>query len=184
MGSYLLFNGLFKDSFDNLYKEIKIVYANGSDTYYGENASVLKIMPQGSLMFMYISFVDLNNNEITACYPVYKNRDGGTYYTNLTAWRSEAFKHLTILEDNTNYNGGVFSNFDNSRTALSTFNIGNTGVLTPNNDTNIFTLFTSAFSSLTSLFAIQIFPNISLGLLFFLPLVVGIIIAIIWIVKR
>lgn len=41
-----------------------------------------------------------------------------------------------------------------------------------------------AFKSLTPIFTIQILPGITLGLLFFLPLIVGIIVLIIWVIKR
>jgi len=49
---------------------------------------------------------------------------------------------------------------------------------------NVFTLLGGAFTSLISLFKIELLPGISIGLLFFMPLIVGIILLIIWLVKR
>lgn len=49
---------------------------------------------------------------------------------------------------------------------------------------SVFTLIGRAFSAVGGFLAIQIMPGLSLGILLFAPLIVGIIIAVIWIVKR
>lgn len=49
---------------------------------------------------------------------------------------------------------------------------------------SVFTLIGLAFSAVAGFLAIQIMPGLSLGVLLFAPLIVGIIIAVIWIVKR
>ena len=47
-----------------------------------------------------------------------------------------------------------------------------------------FSLISTAFNAVVGLFTIQIFPGLTLGLLVLLPLIAGIIVLIIWIVKR
>lgn len=65
------------------------------------------------------------------------------------------------------------------------------GYIAPNGTLNnniglssVFTLIASAFSAVGGFLAIQIMPGLSLGILLFAPLIVGIILAIIWLVKR
>lgn len=53
-----------------------------------------------------------------------------------------------------------------------------------NGDINAFSLLTKAFNSISNVLSIQIFPNISLGVFLFIPLVVGIIFAVIKIIKK
>lgn len=106
--------------------------------------------------------------------------DTGAFY-----FSNDGYKPLSLDIVLPNVNGDVsslISGFKNS-------NIFDLGSITSNtNDSanigNAFTLIGSAFTSLAGLFNIGIIPGITIGVLLFIPLIVGIILAIVRLIKK
>lgn len=96
-----------------------------------------------------------------------------------STWVSQSYRDITFISP---INESILTNLDKLNNAL----LGS-GSLSNSSDIGLdsaFTLLGQAFSSVAGLLAIQVLPNITLGLLLFLPLIIGIIITIIWVVKR
>lgn len=177
------------------YDTLKI-YATALDnntyvSYDGKNAVKFQGANTGyAFINMLVYENSYTNKSIMVCSINSIIREGGeAVVLNSYKWINDNYKYIKILDSSFNPATNFFGQNGNSGLSiLQTGNNNNIGFITSttiiNSNYNPFTLFTTAFSSLTSLMNIQIIPGLTLGLLFFLPLVVGIIIAIIWIVKR
>ena len=111
----------------------------------------------------------------------YLNSDSDTCINQNVSWLGSEYKtlHFYKVVDEQSYYYQVLTMANNNLVANG-FNNGTTDVGLG----GAFSLLATAFSSLSGILAISLFPGITLGLLLFLPLIVGIIIAIIWLIKK
>lgn len=192
--NYVFEVGMFKS---NGYFFNKVVvqfdYTNGLD-YYQDNSGTL-IHPTNTSMewntwtditFVRMSYQLDNNNMVEVCGRELGLYGGDTAYRPYTAsWVNDNYRNIEFIEINT------FREI-NKRTIVDIFamanntidNVGYHDGIADIGLQNVIGLFTLAFSSLVPILSISILPNITIGLLLFMPLIAGIIIAIIWIVKR
>ena len=169
---------------------IRLVFVDANGTNYFESPGSTLVRTNNNtnlVQFNYMEYINtMYNISVMVC-----SRNFRTYYntssssTNMAldfgvTWTNSNFQVLNFIteldsEDLTKLN--QFNNYD-----LYT---GSTSV--PTDDVglgNVFTLLSGAFGAITSIFAIQLLPGISIGLFFFMPLIVGIILFIIWLIKR
>lgn len=104
-----------------------------------------------------------------------------TYIYYNASWLGEQYKTLSIY--------GSLDTYTESILSMANNNIDLNGFSTGNYQSDIglgsvFALLTTTFQSFIPLMSIQIIPGITIGLLLFMPLIAGIIILIVWIVKR
>lgn len=101
----------------------------------------------------------------------------GYGYSNSTTWVVDNFRYLTIK-------GGYRNAVE--RNQLYSFN--NNNQYTPANigtgDANVFNLFSNVFTAVAPILSIMILPNITIGMLVFIPLVAALIFFIIHIIKK
>ena len=111
----------------------------------------------------------------------YLNSDSDTCINQNVSWLGSEYKtlHFYKVVDEQSYYYQVLTMANNNLVANG-FNNGTTDVGLG----GAFSLLATAFSSISGILAISLFPGITLGLLLFLPLIVGIIIAIIWLIKK
>lgn len=96
-----------------------------------------------------------------------------------TSWTSDRYRTINFLYELSAQDSAYFSKFNHwGEGYSSTPSSGDIGL------GNVFTLLGQAFSSWLPIFGMEVVPGISLGLLIFTPLIVGIIILVIWLVKR
>lgn len=111
---------------------------------------------------------------------VYTTENSITRYLllNSTTWENDAFRLLTF--------DAPIS--DALKVAIQSFNNNNqgeyAGVFYDDNTMNVFTLVASAFSGLLPILNVMILPNITIGILLFIPLVAMLVFTIIRIVKK
>lgn len=118
--------------------------------------------------------VDANNLFMTANYQ----------FLSTSSWTNDDYRYITFIDKLslderdflTSFNSNEFggNGFDD----ITIISGGNGSVI------DVFTLLGNAFASLQNFLSINILPAISIGTLLFLPLVVGIVITIFWLIKR
>ena len=168
-----------------VFDTIRFWYGSGWASYYVDDEGVVKLptSPYWSYTGLYyvnsitghtlivnlpnsVSSYNSSGDSITA-------RIKGSY------WVSDSYRYIYFndsLSDSVIVNLNQYNSFTNSDSGYSSG--GNYGL------TNVFTLISNSFSSCLPFLSIEIVPGITIGLLILLPLVAGIIIAIIWVVKR
>lgn len=99
-------------------------------------------------------------------------------YLSTTTWRDSNFRKIIFLENLSQDNYVLITSFNNNQP----FN-GN-GFISNGATTDVFILLSTAFTSLNDFWIIQILPGITIGTLFFLPLVVCIVMTVFYMVKR
>lgn len=94
------------------------------------------------------------------------------------------YRSMEILENSgTKFNTPKYN--DVSIVELWKMDLNNyIGISNPQTEVNVFTMLSKAFNSITSVLSIEILPHMSLGLFLFVPLVVGIVFAVIKIIKK
>lgn len=172
-----------------LFTEINLYYIQGNGTAYFEN-------PQGTL-------VKINNNS-NLYYFSYMTYDNVRDDTSIMVAQRRFRSYYNSSSDTTNMALDFGSDWVNSEYQyidfiaplsvsqlnwLSQFNTNQyiNGISTGVNNiglSNVFVLLSTSFSSLLPILRIEILPSITIGLLVFMPLIVGIITFIIWLVKR
>lgn len=164
------------------FNDISLTYVSALATSFDDSGE-----PVASTGFGYYSFMAFSNsitNKMlvvnTRNYSSYtKGNAQGIYFIRSSDWASGSYKNLELLFTPTSEQLSILNTLNNdSNIPNQTYSKEDIGL------GGAFTLLGQAFSSVAGLLAIQVLPNITLGLLLFLPLIVGIIIAIIWIVKR
>lgn len=177
------------ESNGQLFDRIKLWYINALSMRYidSNSGNIYACTRQDLMYYSYMEYINTTTEETIAVN--FRN-----FYIGNDPSASNSVQ--TALDNgsnwvNTDYRVLKFQNpFDNDqRNSLAQFNNDtNLNGLTPTSSNvglgNVFTLMGSAFSGLSGLLAIQILPNITIGLLLFIPLIVMIILAVIWIVKR
>lgn len=191
---YIFEVGLFKS---NGYYFNKVIvqfdYTMALD-YYQDNSGTL-IHPTNTsddwttwtdITFVRMAYQFDDNTAVQVCGRELGFYGGDTAYRPYTAsWVNDDYRNIEFLAINT------FREI-NRRTIVDIFamanntidNVGYHDGVADIGLQNVIGLFTLAFSSLIPIMSISILPNITIGLLLFMPLIAGIIIAIIWIVKR
>lgn len=110
----------------------------------------------------------------------YLDADSHTVINENVSWLSAEYRTITFYQniDTQGYNYQLLSMANNNLIANGFNNVSDVGL------GGAFGVLGLAFSSISGLLSIALFPGITLGFLLFLPLITGIIIAVIWVVKR
>lgn len=101
-----------------------------------------------------------------------------TYLIKGSTWKANSYRYLVFQGELTPEQRESLECFNND--SFSGFSQVNENVGLG----NVFNILGQAFVSLRGILSIELLPNISIGLLVFMPLIVGIILTIIWLVKR
>lgn len=130
--------------------------------------------------FLSMEYVNSATNfTITACNRTSFTQGDNNYIDFLPAWSNQGFKELQFQNQiDSLFNRSVFNSLSdteqlNTPTAHTDIGMG-----------NAFSLIGQAFTAWLPILSVSVIPGITLGTLIFLPLIAGIIILIIWIVKR
>lgn len=164
------------------FNDINLTYLSAQATSFDDSGE--PVISNGYGYYSFMSFTNSITGKIlvvnTRNYSSYIKGSGqGIYFTRSSDWVSGSYKNLELLFTPTSEQLSILNTLNNdSNVPNQTYSKEDIGL------GGAFTLLGQAFSSVAGLLAIQVLPNITLGLLLFLPLIVGIIIAIIWIVKR
>lgn len=167
-----------------VFDTIKIWYFKGYSMRYLDGTIQVNDN-QGTAYYNYMEYIDSTLG--TTVMVNYRNFVNGnvegsvqTYLTNGSEWVNENYRVLIFNTELTPNQTTHLSQFNNQ-------NFNNNGFSAIGEDVgvgNVFSLMGSAFAGLTALWSIQLLPNITLGLLLFMPLIVIVIITIIKLVKR
>ena len=173
----------------DLFNQIKIYYANGyasrymkmaSGGYSASNFNVLSSAGFGyyTAMIYYNTVSEKSVVVNSRNYGQFTDSDGNlqVYIANSSTWLSSTYRTIRLAsESEETLKLSVFN--ENSYNTIN-FSGSDVGL------GNVFTLITQAFSSFIPILSINVIPGITIGLLLFLPLITGIIIFIVWLVKR
>lgn len=109
----------------------------------------------------------------------YQTSNGGfTYYQdNSSTWVNPNYQNLVFLMDLTVDEQNFLISFNNN-------NYGSYNGQIYSNGSDVFTLLSLGFTSLTAFLEINILPGISIGVLLFMPLIVGIVVILFHILKK
>lgn len=153
--------------------------------YYDFGDGNIKKGPDGSEQGSYLylmygnSFTNtlkiVNSRDQIAFMPT--NSSYAYYYANSSTWVNDNYRNITFLQNMSN----------DLKTKIESFNNNNQNSFSGNiyvDGGDIFTLLGTAFNSLGDFFGLAILPGISIGVLFFLPLIVGIIVVMFHILKK
>lgn len=174
--------GLFLSN-GKLYDKIVIDYMDSGGCYFLIN-STLTLGTSGMLTYHALGFGISGTNT----YDFVNYRDQSqyikvgtgevphTYYESSSTWVNDSWRYLTFSRKLSNDENITLNKFNNNNQYVPS-EVG-TG------DGNIFNLFTSVFQSIAPILAVTILPNLTIGILIFIPLVVGIIIFIIDKIKK
>lgn len=184
--SKVLFEGVQFTSGGQTFDTIRLWYQNAQAlSYLDSNKNRQTWTASGFASFIYMEYFNSTTNKIevvnTRLTKEYQNGNTtGIDQERGSIWVSSPYQTLTFAEPLTEEQITQLARLNNANIYGNTY-IGNNGDIGLG---STFTLLGQAFTSWTGLLSIQVLPNITLGLLIFLPMIVGIIILIVWIVKR
>lgn len=169
-----------------VFDQIKVYYSNAIATSFIDSEGNRQVF--SSYSFCYYEQMEYINSRTSTGQVVNKRdylswssgNDSGKSVTRSSNWLSNDFQKLEFFEDLTPQVRLNLNQFNNNQ-------YGDSFAIASNNNIglgNVFELLTMAFSSWLPILAIQIVPGITLGLLMFIPLIAGILVFVIWIVKR
>lgn len=168
-----------------VFDTIRLRYQNAiANTYLDNNGNRQTWGVNGFASYSFTEYVNTATNLVVIVnerivQPWSDGNSSGYNQTLGSKWVSKNYQSIRFFADIS----------DIQLTSLSTLNNSSFSGGYIVNDNNIglesaFSLIGQAFSSVTGLLTISVLPGITLGLLLFLPLIAGIIVAIIWVVKR
>lgn len=171
------------------FNQIKLIYVDGASTRYIDQNGVLQINTDTSTSFYSImQYVNTATNYAvlvnTRNFATASDSNGNlqTYLATGTKWVNDSYRTITFSDTLTPQQLDNLSQFNtNINNGYSDYT---SGVVTDIGLASVFSLIGSAFASVSGFLSIQIMPGLTLGLLLFTPLIVGIILAIVWLVKR
>lgn len=164
-----------------VYDGIAIDYAGAHGNHFLINNNLV-LGDEGALSYFALGFrragtstFDFVNYRDTSQYQNLSTDIVHTYMLQTSTWVNDAWRYITFLSplsdtqnvkinafnNNNQYNGGIYNGGD-----------------------NVFTLIASAFTGLMPLLSTMILPNITIGMLLLIPLVVMLVFAIIKIIKK
>lgn len=169
----------------NVFDTLKLYYLSGDNTRYIDETNLVKVASGSQLgYYIYMEYYYSKTGYTKMVnYRDYVSRNDSnnntqTCVVNNALWVNNEYQNIYFIYD-------LSVDSSNNLTKFNNYDVYN-GINTYD-DTGIgsaFNLLTLSFSSLIPLLSIQILPNITIGLLLFMPLIVGIIIFVIWLVKR
>lgn len=171
------------------FNRIEVIYTNAYGTRYRDiNSNALSIKlcsSDGYGYFTHLQYVNTDTNFTKAvCFRNFSNYtdnngDMQIYLDSGVSWVNTDYMQLKFLSVLSPSESNYLAQFNNNTTitGLGGYS-GDIGL------GEVFTLLSLAFQSWLPIFNIQIIPGVTIGLMLFLPLITGIIITIIWIVKR
>lgn len=170
-----------------LFNRIRLYYFNANGTQYKKDDGTFTINTNTNTAYyffmQYINTdndyrIEVNNRQFEVGF-VSATSGTQTYLVKGSYWVNEEYKSLHFRDALTPEQRNHLAQF-NSASNITGF-VGSTDEVGLG---NTFALISQGFGGLTNIFKIQLLPNITIGLLLFLPLVVTIIIVIIKLVKR
>ena len=164
---------------NQVFNRIRLWYWNANGTRYEMNGLTAIYEGQNCAWYGFMQYINTNTNEtieVNSRTSVYMS-DG--YIVNSSTWVAQEYRTIVFQNELSPTQVKNLSQFNNS-----TYGSSFSGVATDVGLSNVFNILSSSFSSFAGIFAIQLLPGITIGLLFFMPLIVGLIITIIWLVKR
>lgn len=178
---YFLSNG-------QVYNQLKYwgIQSDGN-TIYGMNSTAsgqgLMSAPSGYWLYSMLYYVNTDTNTevlVNARDLVPYNSSSGAslYYANSSTWQVDEYRYLYFLDDLSDANKLVLEKFNNNN------QFAYSGTVASGDVNNVFTLVGSAFASWLPILGLSILPNITLGMLLFIPLVGMLVFAIIRIIKK
>lgn len=179
--AYIDYNvGLFVSN-GQLYDFIRVTYFKTTAMSFYINDQV-KSGPNGAWTYMFLGYgQSWNNNQwgivnYRDMQNYEKNGAYGYYVLGTTTWKNDQYRYIKFLQPLS----------ESNRIAIYAFNNNNVGSYSGslNGNGNVFILLGSAFSELLPFLNIMILPNISIGVLLFLPLIVGIVVILFKILKK
>lgn len=139
--------------------------------------------PDGYYSYFYLEYINTDtnfsvtvNNRNTVAFEK-SNGVFAWYQDNSSTWVNPNYQSLLFLTDLTFDNQNTLISFNNN-------NYGSYGGQIYTNGSDVFTLLSIGFTSLTAFFEINILPGISIGVLLFMPLIVGIVVILFHILKK
>lgn len=168
-----------------IYNQIKLTYFNAYGTRYKYGSDYVICETEGIGYYSYMQYINtISNASISVNLRVFgtyvdSSDNIQTFLEHTTQWKNNEYLKLYFIRDLEPFESNKISIL-NTTTGTGYNNTNSTDIGLG----NVFTLIASAFGAIGGFLSIQIFPGLSLGLLLFAPLVVGIIIAVVWIVKR
>lgn len=172
-----------------VFDTIKLVYRNAYNKVFIIYDNVKKLITDSTGIAYYSEMV--YENSVTGLSVVVNNRDYAAatdnnnlimLYQRSSNWVNTSYRVLKFFDTPFTSQFEALNNFNNLAYGSDWYADNN--VSTDVGLGAVFGLITTAFSSMVPLFAIQIVPGITIGLLLFLPLIAGVIVLIIWVVKR
>lgn len=175
-----------------MFNNIEVIYKPATDYIYIDDGSgTYRTYPSNVANSQYTYFYQMvyrnsysGYSKVVCARSSYSN-SGNTYYNYEPIWVGDGYRVLKFTmqldSKSTFYELLSIINVDSIESINNGFVINNNGDIGLG---NVFTLIGQAFAGLVPIMSISIVPGITIGLLLFLPLITGIIILIIWIVKR
>lgn len=181
----VLMDNVWFRSGGELFNKIQLRYINAiAQTY--KSGSLYHVMNvNGNASYMWMEYINTSTNALkivnTRQLEMVNQNDVISYAQTMTSnWESPNYMKIEL----------IFGGDDVLNTKLNSLNNANVvGTYFTNYNTdiglqNVFVLFSMAFASILPLLSIQLIPGVTIGLLMFMPLIVGIILLVLWLVKR
>lgn len=163
------------------YDQIVVDYLNAGGCYYVIN-SILTLGTSGELSYFALGYrikgtntYDFVNYRDQSQY-VKSGETPKTYQESSSTWVNDSWRYLSFARKLTNDETITLNKFNNNN-QYTPADIGTA-------DANVFNLFSNVFTSIAPILSIMILPNITIGMLVFIPLVASLIFFIIHIIKK
>lgn len=168
-----------------IWNKVVVRYINAVALRWYDSEGKVQTFGQNSFAsYMWMEYQNTITNKILVVNSrnseTYEIVNGMTQVTiNSSSWLSNDFRNLLFFQEPSSEQKLNLSQFNNNIYGDSFQN-----TTTDVGLGNVFQLLSLAFASWIPILSIQIVPGITIGLLMFLPLIAGIIVLVIWIVKR
>lgn len=182
-GAQEVYNGVFVSG-GEVFDSIKIRYIDANAVYFKKPDASGNIKgSSGSVYFTFLEYWNSTTNRVV----VVNQRDmqaqeisGGIAHVvlNSSTWKSQTYRKIIALNGLSDSETTALGRLNNNSSNINNGINGNVDI----GDT--FTLLGSAFSSWLSIFNISILPGLTLGVFFFLPVIVSIIVLVFKAVKK
>lgn len=181
-GAIDIYNGFFYSG-GELFNNITIRYIDAGGTkFMDKNANVIQAS-NGDTYYMSLEYKNTYTNRVLIVnsrdYATMKEGSGIITAALLSStWKTQAYRNIVLVDNPSEQNIGELGRLNNNSSNI------NNGVSGAGSIAGVFDLLSSAFGSWASIFSIQLIPGLTIGVFFFLPLVVGIIVLVFRAVKK
>lgn len=177
-----VYNGFFYSG-GELFNNITIRYVDaGGSKFMDKNANVIQAS-NGDTYYMALEYHNTYTNRSLIVnsrdYATMKEGSGIITAALLSStWKTQAYRNILLVDNPSEQSIGELGRLNNNSSNI------NNGVSGAGSIAGVFDLLSSAFGSWASIFSIQLIPGLTIGVFFFLPLVVGIIVLVFRAVKK